>query len=48
MVHPMVRASLMDELRAQLEHVIDLHERDCEEGCDGVFLRTKSAGAIIF
>ena len=30
--------ALMDELRAQLERVIDLHERDCEEGCDGVFL----------
>jgi len=29
---------LMDELRAQLERVIDLHERDCEEGYDGVFL----------
>ena len=28
----------MDELRAQLERVIDLHERDCEEGYDGVFL----------
>jgi integrase len=30
--------ALMDELRAQLERLIDLYERDCEEGCDGVFL----------
>lgn len=30
--------ALMDELRAQLERVVDLHERDCEEKCDGVFL----------
>ncbi len=30
--------ALMDELRAQLERVIDLYERDYEEGCDDVFL----------
>jgi len=29
---------VFNELRTQLERVIDLHERDCEEKCDGVFL----------
>ncbi|MBW2165590.1 MAG: integron integrase [Deltaproteobacteria bacterium] len=29
---------LMDELKAQLERVIELHEQDCQAGFDGTFL----------
>ena len=29
---------LMDELKAQLESVIEIHEQDCQSGFDGVFL----------
>jgi len=30
--------ALMDDLQAQLERLIELHERDCRAGFDGVFL----------
>jgi len=28
----------MDELKTQLENVIEIHEKDCQAGFDGVFL----------